>query len=350
MGYEEGVPLSDRPAMIHAGVEPKDVAGLVSDVFCQMLFTDGFVHCDPHPGNILVKWPKEHYQNQTDEGMYSNGVGIVVLDHALYRRISPMFKKAHEDLWMSAFSGDSEGMLSAARRMLGESSQNSPTFTTTASSSHDQTLKQLVELITNVPWETLVSPKINPSHRAALLEGKEIMKKKAATTHEFAQNNGEHKGKEKTNADGAKMPKMPQSLSYTVAVDERMVDEAGEFANRMRGVLPHQGDPVANADLFFTLKTLACLRASNRAIGVRANVAMSGVRKTIAKERVSRHWLVQSLIRWGVASGSIPVLGSIWRSTASSWKQMVRDFACNIWLMCHMLALETGFRITKGGV
>ena len=37
-----------------------------------MIFVHGYVHCDPHPGNVLVK--------QT-----SNGLQIVLLDHGLYQ-------------------------------------------------------------------------------------------------------------------------------------------------------------------------------------------------------------------------------------------------------------------------
>lgn len=39
-----------------------------------MIFVNGFVHCDPHPGNVLVrKCPK------------SNKTEIVLLDHGLYQ-------------------------------------------------------------------------------------------------------------------------------------------------------------------------------------------------------------------------------------------------------------------------
>lgn len=47
-----------------------------------MIFKHGFVHCDAHPGNILIRKhprgydPKQHYQ-------------IVLLDHGLYRNLKP---------------------------------------------------------------------------------------------------------------------------------------------------------------------------------------------------------------------------------------------------------------------
>jgi aarF domain-containing kinase len=48
------------------------------DIFTQMIFKDGFVHCDAHPGNFFIR-------------KKNNSVGheIVLLDHGLYRHLSP---------------------------------------------------------------------------------------------------------------------------------------------------------------------------------------------------------------------------------------------------------------------
>lgn len=44
-------------------------------IFADMIFKHGFIHCDAHPGNILVRRkPKNKNQYQ-----------IVLLDHGLYR-------------------------------------------------------------------------------------------------------------------------------------------------------------------------------------------------------------------------------------------------------------------------
>ena len=41
--------------------------------YSEMIFVNGYVHCDPHPGNIFVRRDP------------SNGVEIVFLDHGLYQ-------------------------------------------------------------------------------------------------------------------------------------------------------------------------------------------------------------------------------------------------------------------------
>ena len=40
-------------------------------LYSEMIFVRGYIHCDPHPGNILV--------NKT-----SDGTKIILLDHGLY--------------------------------------------------------------------------------------------------------------------------------------------------------------------------------------------------------------------------------------------------------------------------
>lgn len=43
-------------------------------IYSEMIFVNGFVHCDPHPGNVLVRKCPE-----------SNKTEIVLLDHGLYQ-------------------------------------------------------------------------------------------------------------------------------------------------------------------------------------------------------------------------------------------------------------------------
>ena len=49
-----------------------EISDKLSQLYSQMIFIEGFVHSDPHPGNILV--------HENKSGM----VDIVLLDHGLY--------------------------------------------------------------------------------------------------------------------------------------------------------------------------------------------------------------------------------------------------------------------------
>ena len=59
-------------------------------IFSEMIFKNGFVHCDPHPGNLLVNYlPKQ------------NDFEIVLLDHGLYQNLSRTFMINYGKLWMA---------------------------------------------------------------------------------------------------------------------------------------------------------------------------------------------------------------------------------------------------------
>ena len=51
---QDGVRINNVDAIQRDGMDTREVAGLLSRVFCEMTFTSGFVHCDPHPGLGLV--------------------------------------------------------------------------------------------------------------------------------------------------------------------------------------------------------------------------------------------------------------------------------------------------------
>jgi len=44
----------------------------LGQLYSEMIFVQGYIHCDPHPGNLLVR-------PSTD------GTEIVLLDHGLYQ-------------------------------------------------------------------------------------------------------------------------------------------------------------------------------------------------------------------------------------------------------------------------
>ena len=63
MEWIEGCKVNDQAALLQASIRPQDVAVLLLDAFAEMTYVHGFVHGDPHPGNILVR-PAPH-QGQT---------------------------------------------------------------------------------------------------------------------------------------------------------------------------------------------------------------------------------------------------------------------------------------------
>lgn len=81
MEFMEGVHVTDTEGLRRLGLRTSDVANLVSETFSEMIFVFGDVHADPHEKNLLVA---------------RGGDGrprLVLLDHGLYRRITPEFRR-----------------------------------------------------------------------------------------------------------------------------------------------------------------------------------------------------------------------------------------------------------------
>ncbi|CEG78732.1 Putative Atypical/ABC1/ABC1-B protein kinase [Rhizopus microsporus] len=68
-----------------------------------MMFIDGFVHCDPHPGNIFIRPAK-----RTRSHPYN--FDVVLLDHGLYRTLTDQLRTDYAHLWTSLIRGEEEGI------------------------------------------------------------------------------------------------------------------------------------------------------------------------------------------------------------------------------------------------
>ena len=54
MEFIDGVKINDRAALSARGCDSEEIAAWAVRAFLHMIFRDGFFHCDPHPGNLLV--------------------------------------------------------------------------------------------------------------------------------------------------------------------------------------------------------------------------------------------------------------------------------------------------------
>mmetsp|Transcript_22379 Transcript_22379/g.37917 ORF Transcript_22379/g.37917 Transcript_22379/m.37917 type:complete len:581 (-) Transcript_22379:181-1923(-) len=89
MSFEEGSYITDHEAMAELGVPLDNVASVISRTFCEQIFRHGFVHCDPHLANILVRTQPNNKKKAQ----------IVLLDHGLYRQLDDEFRMNYCHLW-----------------------------------------------------------------------------------------------------------------------------------------------------------------------------------------------------------------------------------------------------------
>ena len=112
MSFEEGVSVTDVAGIARLRLPPRAVARQLSECFCGMIFEGGFVHCDPHPGNVLVR-PMPGAADAASKA----DVQLVLLDHGLYRELPRHFTLIYSRLWRGLVLGDADEIRLAAEEM-----------------------------------------------------------------------------------------------------------------------------------------------------------------------------------------------------------------------------------------
>ncbi|XP_007954258.1 uncharacterized aarF domain-containing protein kinase 5 [Orycteropus afer afer] len=94
----EGSKANDLEALKAQGLMEKDVARKLIEVFAEQIFDTGFIHSDPHPGNILVR-----------KGL-DGKAELVLLDHGLYQFLDEKDRSALCQLWRAIILRDDASM------------------------------------------------------------------------------------------------------------------------------------------------------------------------------------------------------------------------------------------------
>lgn len=98
MEYCPGGQVNDLDYINRNHIDRFEISNKLGQLYSNMIFVHGFVHSDPHPGNILVR--------KNDSG----GTDIVLLDHGLYANLSNKFRYNYSKLWMSILNFDRKAM------------------------------------------------------------------------------------------------------------------------------------------------------------------------------------------------------------------------------------------------
>nr|GFA28232.1 hypothetical protein [Tanacetum cinerariifolium] len=77
----------------------------VSRTFAEMMFKHGFVHCDPHAANLLVR------TMPSKRGIYGRRKPqLVLLDHGLYKVLDNSIRTNYAALWKALVLADANGI------------------------------------------------------------------------------------------------------------------------------------------------------------------------------------------------------------------------------------------------
>ncbi|XP_008329588.1 putative aarF domain-containing protein kinase 5 isoform X2 [Cynoglossus semilaevis] len=94
----EGCKINNIEELKKQGLHFKDIADKMIRTFAEQIFYTGFIHADPHPGNVLVRRGPD------------NKAQLVLLDHGLYEYLSQHDRESLCKLWRSIVLRDKAAM------------------------------------------------------------------------------------------------------------------------------------------------------------------------------------------------------------------------------------------------
>nr|POE64689.1 putative abc1 protein [Quercus suber] len=123
MEFMDGAHVNDVKAIQRLGIQPKEVAKLVSQAFAEMMFKHGFVHCDPHAANLLVRPLPSSKRSILDElltqqmNLHLSDTPVeekftprkpqlIILDHGLYKELDFQTRANYAALWKALIFAD----------------------------------------------------------------------------------------------------------------------------------------------------------------------------------------------------------------------------------------------------
>ncbi|OMO76004.1 hypothetical protein COLO4_25712 [Corchorus olitorius] len=105
MEFIDGAQVDDVNTIQKLGMQPNEVARLVSQTFAEMMFKHGFVHCDPHAANLLVRptpGKRSFFGKKKPQ--------LILLDHGLYKELDFSTRFSYASLWRALVFADPNGI------------------------------------------------------------------------------------------------------------------------------------------------------------------------------------------------------------------------------------------------
>ncbi|KAI8581160.1 hypothetical protein K450DRAFT_233380 [Umbelopsis ramanniana AG] len=115
MEFIRGQRIDNLAYMEEHSIDSNRVSIELTRIFSEMIYNHGFVHCDPHPGNVLIRPAKK--------SRFGTGLNfeIVLLDHGLYRTLDDQLRTDYAHLWTSLIRGNEEDIKKYSLRVGGTS-------------------------------------------------------------------------------------------------------------------------------------------------------------------------------------------------------------------------------------
>ena len=94
--FIHGCKINNKESIEAMGLDVAAVTNSMISAFSEQIYVSGFVHSDPHPGNVFVR---QHPENQGEHQ-------VVILDHGLYRELDEGLRVTWCKLWKAMVEKD----------------------------------------------------------------------------------------------------------------------------------------------------------------------------------------------------------------------------------------------------
>ena len=99
------IKITDAEALLAAGIDPAQVAPIFASVMFDQMFTNGFFHADPHPGNIFV--------TPGTDSATERPWKLTFIDFGMMGEVPASTRSGLRKLLIAAASRDGKGLMSA---------------------------------------------------------------------------------------------------------------------------------------------------------------------------------------------------------------------------------------------
>ncbi|XP_007472792.2 aarF domain-containing protein kinase 1 [Monodelphis domestica] len=106
MEFLEGGQINDKEYIVKNRIDVNEISQILGTMYSEMIFVHGFVHCDPHPGNLLVR---KNATTRREE--------IILLDHGQYQVLTEEFRLNYCHLWQALINVDMENVKIYSQRL-----------------------------------------------------------------------------------------------------------------------------------------------------------------------------------------------------------------------------------------
>ncbi|WP_255771206.1 ABC1 kinase family protein [Pseudarthrobacter sulfonivorans] len=102
------IKITDLAGLVAAGIDPAEVAPVFASVMFDQMFTEGFFHADPHPGNIFVT-----PNTAGAAGAAGRPWKLTFIDFGMMGEVPPRTRQGLRKLLIAAASRDGKGLVAA---------------------------------------------------------------------------------------------------------------------------------------------------------------------------------------------------------------------------------------------